>query len=109
MLGGCGGSSGETHATTSPAVSPPTRQGSTVVTIEHFAFSPANLTVAPGATITVVNKDDAVHTLTATDHAFDTGRIAAGATATITAPSGPGAHPYLCSIHQFMTGTMTVR
>jgi plastocyanin len=67
-----------------------------------------SLTVAPGATVTVTNKDQVAHTLTATDGMFDTGNIDAGQSKTFTAPKTAGKYPYMCSIHQYMTGTLTV-
>lgn len=86
--------------------------GSSTVTthlvIQDFAFHPADLTVSPGATITVTNRDSVAHTFTARGGAFDTGDIAPGATVKVTAPSKPGSYPYLCGIHQYMTGTLTV-
>ena len=82
--------------------------GSDAITIQNFAFSPARLTVAPGATVTVTNKDQVTHTLTATKGGFDTGDIAAGQSKTFTAPKTPGRYPYICSIHQYMTGTLVV-
>ncbi|WP_405679065.1 cupredoxin domain-containing protein [Streptomyces sp. NBC_01511] len=110
-LVGCsdgGGGGGGGSATTSAAS--PTTGGQTQVTIDNFKFQPASLTVAPGAKITVVNNDTTTHTLTATKGAsFDTGDIAPGKSATITAPSKPGAFPYDCTIHPFMTGTLTVK
>ncbi|MFC1418394.1 cupredoxin domain-containing protein [Streptacidiphilus cavernicola] len=82
----------------------------TEVVIHNFAFAPDALTVKPGQKLTVVNKDSTAHTLTATGNkAFDTGTIAPGATATFTAPSTPGSYPYICTIHQFMHGTLTVK
>ena len=83
--------------------------GSQIV-IDNFKFAPAALTVSPGQKVTVVNKDSTTHTLTATTgKAFDTGDIASGASATFTAPAKAGTYPYICSIHQFMTGTLTVK
>ena len=38
---------------------------------------------------------------------FDTGSIAAGASATVTFDE-PGTFTYICSFHPFMTGTVTV-
>ncbi|MFD7734791.1 cupredoxin domain-containing protein [Kitasatospora phosalacinea] len=82
----------------------------TTVAIKDFKFAPDTLTVAPGTKITVTNQDSTAHTLTATGaKAFDTGTLAPGASATFTAPSAPGDYPYLCTIHQFMTGTLTVK
>ena len=71
-------------------------------------FSPMSITVAPGATIKVTNKDAATHTLTATGGQFDSGNIAQNQTKTFTAPTKAGAYHYICNIHQFMVGTITV-
>jgi plastocyanin len=57
----------------------------------------------------VNNTDNSSHTLTADNNAFDTGVIAAGGTATFTAPTTPGDYPYICSIHTYMHGTLTVQ
>jgi plastocyanin len=71
-------------------------------------FSPATLTVAPGATVKVTNTDQVTHTLTASNGAFNTGNIAAGQSGTFTAPKTPGRYSYICSIHQYMSGTIVV-
>ncbi|MFG2877965.1 cupredoxin family copper-binding protein [Streptomyces sp. NPDC048337] len=81
----------------------------TEVRIEGFKFIPADVKVSAGATVTVVNKDSAPHTLTATDgYAFDTGTIEAGKSATFTAPSKPGSYDFVCSLHPQMKGTLVV-
>ncbi|GAA1247305.1 hypothetical protein GCM10009665_42870 [Kitasatospora nipponensis] len=79
-----------------------------VVTIKNFAFTPADLTVAPGTVITVTNQDTTAHTLTATGKEFDTGTLEPGKSATITAPTTAGSYPFICTIHPFMKGTLTV-
>ncbi|WP_079124921.1 cupredoxin domain-containing protein [Streptomyces lushanensis] len=80
------------------------------VTIDDFAFMPETLTVAPGARITVTNKDNSAHTVTATSgRAFDSGTVDAGRTVTFTAPAKAGVYPYICTIHPFMKGVLTVR
>ncbi|MGW7443925.1 cupredoxin domain-containing protein [Kitasatospora sp. NPDC054795] len=93
-------------APSSPAPSPIPFAGA--VTIRDFSFEPDNFTVTPGAVVTVTNTGTTTHTLTAQDGAFDTGPIASGATATLTAPSQPGAYSYLCTLHHFMRGILTV-
>jgi len=90
--------------TASPTTGLPAGQVDTI-TIKGFAF-PA-LTVKPGATVHVVNADQASHTATRQD-GFDTGTIAGGATGSFGAPKQPGAYDYVCSIHPFMKGTLTV-
>lgn len=93
---------GATASTSAPATS-------NTITIKNFAFSPSDMTVAPGTKITVVNQDSVTHTVTATGNkAFDTGDIPAGGTTTFTAPSTAGAYPFICSIHTYMAGTLTV-
>ena len=79
------------------------------ITISNFMFSPMSTTVAPGATIAVTNKDSTTHTLTATGGQFNTGDIGHNQTKTFKAPMRPGNYPYICNIHQYMTGTITVR
>ena len=97
------GSSSGSGATSAPV-------GASQIVISNFAFSPADLSVAAGQTVTVVNNDSTTHTLTATTgKAFDTGDLAPGKTATFTAPTTPGTYSYICTIHQFMHGTLTVR
>ncbi|WP_030587796.1 cupredoxin domain-containing protein [Streptomyces anulatus] len=107
-----GNDNGYGTAPTSTSAAPTTSSavpGAVRIVIENFTFSPADLQVRPGAQVTVVNRDSASHTVTATgDKAFDTGTIRAGATATFTAPSTPGSYSYLCTIHPNMKGTLTV-
>jgi plastocyanin len=81
---------------------------SDAITIRNFAFRPATLTVAPGATVTVTNKDSVTHTLTSDSGAFNSGNIPAGSTVHFTAPSKSGSYPYRCNIHQFMTAVLHV-
>jgi plastocyanin len=103
---GCSGN-GQTTAS-APASAAPSGRAEIVIT--NFAYQPANLTVSPGQRVTVVNRDSTAHTLTATgQNAFDTGKINPGATGSFTAPNAPGTYPYICTIHQFMHGTLTVR
>jgi plastocyanin len=105
-------SSGSSSApATSVATSAPsggTTSGKTTIIIKGFAFSPNKITVAPGATVTVTNRDMTTHTLTATKGGFDTGSVGPGQTKTFTAPKKPGTYPYICSIHQYMTGNLVV-
>ncbi len=87
-------------ATTGVPASPDT------VTIKDFAFSA--LTTKAGTKVTVKNDDSTTHTYTAEDDAFDSGRVDAGKSAEITAPSTPGKYEVHCEIHSSMTGTLVV-
>jgi plastocyanin len=111
-LTGCSssGGSGTTSTTTrASATAIPSGGGSRII-ISDFKFSPPALTVKPGARVEVLNQDTTTHTVTATGSAkFNTGNVAPGQSATFTAPTAPGTYPYICTIHQFMKGTLTVR
>lgn len=102
---GTGTPTAPTGAATGTASTP---AAADTIVIKNFSFTPGTLTVAPGTKITVTNGDSVTHTLTSSSHAFDTGDIAAGATATFTAPSKAGSYPYSCTIHPTMHGTLTV-
>jgi plastocyanin len=110
LAGACssGASSSSTSTTASGGGSPSTG-GSATITIQNFSFSPAKITVTPGEKVTVTNKDSVAHTVTANDKKFNTGDIGAGKTVTFTAPSSAGSYPYMCNIHQYMTGMLTVK
>ena len=78
------------------------------VTIEDFAFDPADLTVSVGDTVTWSNDDSAAHTATADGGSFDTGAIASGGATSVTF-STAGTFTYHCSIHATMTARVVVR
>jgi plastocyanin len=87
--------------------------GSPTIIIENFAFSPSNLTVSPHEQIRVHNEDSVAHTVTAVPGStpfgnFNTGDIGQDAAKSFTAPSKKGTYQYYCSIHNFMTGEITV-
>lgn len=77
------------------------------VTIQNFAFRPAALTVSPGTTVTWTNQDTDTHTVTADDKKFDSKNLAQGKTFSMQFQTA-GTHKYHCSIHSYMTGTITV-
>jgi plastocyanin len=104
-----GGNGNGPATTSSPPAATSAGPSAARIVIENFAFTPANLRVRPGTKITVVNRDSAPHTVTATgDKTFDTGSIAGDATTTFTAPSTSGSYSYICTIHPNMKGTLTV-
>jgi plastocyanin len=102
-LGGNGGSAPPGSSSTSGSST------GTSITISNFMFSPMSLTVKPGATVNVTNKDSATHTLTAAGPGgFNTGDITHNQSKTFMAPMKPGTYHYICNIHQYMMGTITV-
>ena len=101
--------SGET-ATTSAAASAATasaRSGAVVV-MKDVAFSPRSLTVRSGQTVTWVNEDRIPHDVVATAGAtFDSGTFAQSGTFKLRV-SAPARISYVCTLHQGMSGTLTV-
>ncbi|WP_445167101.1 cupredoxin domain-containing protein [Mycolicibacterium sp. Dal123E01] len=75
--------------------------------ITNFAFTPANLTVKVGDTVTWTNKDEEPHTVVAGDNSFHSPGLDANATYSFTF-TNPGTFDYICSIHPFMHGTVVV-
>ena len=82
------------------------------------AYDPDPLPVTAGDAIEVSNKDNVPHTATSgsgpedpkSGSEFDTSIIDAGATAQIdTTNLAAGEHPFYCSVHPYMLGTMTVK
>ena len=109
LLTGCGSSSKSSASATTSGGSAASTGGTSgdVIDIKNFAYAPVSITVKPGATVTVKNDDVATHTVTDSGK-FDTGDIAPGASKTFTAPMTAGSYPYICTIHQFMHGTLVV-
>jgi plastocyanin len=79
------------------------------VTIANFAFSPANITVKKGTTVTWVNNDATAHTVTENDGQTgpNSGTMAKGARYTFTYDT-IGTFQYHCTFHSEMVGTVTV-
>ncbi|HEX3974699.1 MAG TPA: cupredoxin family copper-binding protein [Solirubrobacteraceae bacterium] len=77
------------------------------VTIADFHFSPAATTIHVGDTITWSNSGPSSHTATASNGSFNTGVLKKGQSASHTFTQ-PGTFAYVCQIHPFMHGTITV-
>lgn len=77
------------------------------VVIKDFAFTPADITIKAGDTITWVNQDSAQHSVWDLNDAFDTGLLAQGQSASLTF-NGAGTFSYRCRPHGNMRGTITI-
>jgi plastocyanin len=108
-LGGCFSE----HAT----VAPPTgedlctgAQPANVVRIVDFGFSPSQLNVAKGTTVTFVNcsASSTQHSSTSNNAVWDSGLLSRFATFEKTFDAA-GSFPYHCTPHPFMAGTVTVQ
>jgi plastocyanin len=98
-----------TMAPTSGAAAPAAPVGGNTVAISGFAFSPAALTVKAGTTVTWTNKDADAHTVTSqgSGGSLRSKAMATGETFSYTFTTA-GTFSYLCTIHPFMTATVTV-
>jgi plastocyanin len=102
-VGACGGSDKKDQG---PQVAP---AGDAPVQIVNFQFTPNTLTVKPGTKVTWTNEDTTVHSIKdtsplATPVSQD---LAKGNTFSITYEQA-GSYSYICGIHQYMSGSVTV-
>jgi plastocyanin len=92
----------------SPAPAGPVSASSPApVTIVSRAYTPAQLTVEDGQTVTWKNEGFGPHTVTAADGGFDSGRLNLGESFQVTFTT-PGAFAYACTIHPSMKGVVDV-
>lgn len=78
------------------------------VHISNFVFTPADLRVAPGTSVTFVNDDDIPHTVVSDDRTtFRSPVLDTGQSFSYTFKA-KGSFGYFCSIHPHMTGRVTV-
>ena len=99
--GGSSSPSSAAPAATAPANGPK-------ITISNFQFASPQ-SVPAGATVTVVNSDQAEHSVTADEgKSFDVD-VDGNGTATFTAPAKPGTYAYHCTYHPSMHGQLIVQ
>ncbi|MEJ6746282.1 MAG: cupredoxin family copper-binding protein [Yoonia sp.] len=77
------------------------------VVIKSMKFTPADITIKAGDSVTWVNEDRPRHSATDLGGAFDTGLLATGDTATLTFGDA-GQFGYRCTPHRNMRGTITI-
>ena len=78
-----------------------------MVQIGNFAFSPQNVAVAVGTTITFRNNDDMIHSIVAPYGSFRSKALDTGDEFSLTF-SRPGEFAFVCGLHPFMHGKVTV-
>jgi plastocyanin len=80
---------------------------STNVSLNGFAPQTITLVIGVNNTVTWMNNDFTIHTVTANNGAFDSGFIQPSANYSMTFNT-PGTYQYHCSIHAWMKGTLIV-
>ena len=78
------------------------------VTIKDFAFTPKQITVTPGSTVTWLNQDQEVHQVTSKTKLFRSAPLDTKDTYSFTFKDA-GTFDYFCSLHPQMTGTVVVK
>ena len=82
--------------------------GGATVSIANFAFAPTPIAVASGSTVTWSNDDGAPHALAFADGAPASDLLLPGQRFARTFAKA-GTFDYVCSVHPYMAGTVTVR
>jgi plastocyanin len=123
VLIGCGGTNesqpSETSATgqssmtempaSTSAPNSPAAQADSQIVISNMAYT-VPTSVRPGQQLTIVNKDDPNHTVTADENnLFDVRISGGGGIKSFTAPTISGNYPFHCKYHANMHGTLTVQ
>jgi plastocyanin len=83
-------------------------EGTNEIKIDNFTFSPAELTIAPGTTVTWVNHDDIPHSVVDKNKAFRSKALDTNNSFSFTFANA-GAYDYFCGLHPHMTGKIIVK
>ena len=82
--------------------------GALAIEIKNFSFTPKELTVPAGSTVTWTNLDSVAHTATADDGTFNSGNLNPGQSFSFIFAK-PGTYVYNCTYHPTMQGTIIVK
>jgi plastocyanin len=85
-----------------------TDKGGAKVSIVNFTFTPAQITIAPGESVTWTNDDGAPHGLVYQDGTKGTDLLLPG-TSFSRQFDRPGTYDYSCAVHPYMSGRVIVR
>ena len=78
------------------------------ITIDNFSFTPKEITVSKGTTVTWINHDDVPHTVVSSDKKFKSRALDTDEKYSFTF-SDSGTYGYFCSVHPVMTGKVIVK
>jgi len=100
-----------TPTSTAPAACPNNTSATSLTMVNSgasYAFSPSSLSVMCGGTVHITNNSTAPHTMSPSKGGFTgTGTVDPAMTASVRF-SYRGTYGFFCSIHTYMTGTVTV-
>ncbi|MEO8887854.1 MAG: cupredoxin family copper-binding protein [Jatrophihabitantaceae bacterium] len=109
LLAGCGGAKPGSHKSTGSTGGATTASSKAVtIDVKNFSFNPQTVSVATGTKVTWDFQDSVNHNVTANDKSFKSKDLGKGGSYSYTFNKA-GSYSYLCTIHQYMTGTVTVK
>jgi plastocyanin len=103
-----GGADSPSGAPASSRASASTATAADAVEVKDFSFGPEKLTVTAGSKVTWTFDDSAQHTVRFAQPKVTSKALADGQTFSYTFNT-PGTYDYICSIHQYMHGTIVVK
>lgn len=109
LVAGCSTSSIGGMGTPQPTPPLPSNVAN-VIAIKDFVFTPSDITIKAGSTVSWVNQGSASHQVVADTSSavqFSSKELPSGTSYSFTF-SKPGTYPYHCGIHQSMVGIITV-
>ena len=107
LLTACGGSKPGAGSSTRSTAQVVKGSSAATVTVKNFSFTPGDLTVAKGTRVTWKFEDSAKHNVTAKGDEFRSKDIESGSYSYVF--NTVGKYSYLCSLHQYMTGSIVVK
>jgi plastocyanin len=107
LLTACGGSKPGSGSSTVSAGTAVKGSSAATVTVKNFSFTPRDLTVAKGTKVTWKFEDSAKHNVTSNSDKFRSKDIQSGSYSYVF--NTVGKYSYLCSLHQYMTGSIVVK
>lgn len=78
------------------------------VNIVNYVYTPKDLEIVLGETVTWTNKDFVAHTITSVNGEFDSGEIERGERFSYTF-NDVGEYEYYCTLHPYMRGKIIVK
>ena len=90
-------------------IPPTTSEATSTVQLDPCAFLPTSARVAPGTTVSFVNRSGEPHLITGANAAWGDRDQPLAPGASVTARfDEPGVYPYTCALHRGMTGAVVV-
>ena len=106
----CGGGSSDGLPTTPIIPTTPNNPiATTSVSLQSSQFNPADILVAPSATVTFTNSDGINHNVIFANQAITPISEWASGARTTTMPAAAGTYNYTCTLHPGMNGTVKVQ